>query len=521
MKLSSLLAGMGIESVNAAFTKVPGASDPEIGSVHYRSQSVTPGGLFVAIPGHTVDGHAFIGDALACGAAAVIAERPADIPVPCVTVADSRKALARISARFYETPSRSLSVIGITGTNGKTTTTYLVESMLAAAGRIPGVVGTINYRYAGNTFENPVTTPESLDLQRILAEMRQEGVSHVTLEVSSHAIDLSRIEGCGFDVAAFTNLTQDHLDYHGTLENYWACKQRLFTEYLEKGFKKDKAVAVINGGNAYGKELIQRLQTSFPNRAIISYGVTGESQVHPVEYIQSGSGIQGQISTPAGSFSFRSGLVGQYNLENILCATGIGIALALPLPAIRDGIGLLPNVPGRLEPVNNQTGRFIFVDYAHTPDALENVLTALSALKKGGRLICVFGCGGDRDRAKRPIMGKIAAGHADVVVVTSDNPRTEAPERIIDEIVAGIQREKAALLTVADLAAVKKHRGYVVAPDRKEAIRLGLRASEAGDILLIAGKGHETYQILGTEKIAFDDRAEALTALSELEKEVA
>jgi UDP-N-acetylmuramyl-tripeptide synthetase len=518
MKLSSLLAGIGIEAVDGAFTQISGASDPEIRSVHYRSQSVTPGGLFIAIPGLRTDGHTFIGDAVARGAAAIIAERAVDTGVPCVRVTDSRKALAQISAGFYQTPTNALSVIGITGTNGKTTATYLVESMLIAAGKLPGVVGTINYRFAGKTFENPVTTPESLDLQRILADMGRSGVTHVTLEVSSHAIDLSRIEGCGFDVAAFTNLSQDHLDYHGSLGKYWACKQRLFTEYLEKGFKKDKAVAVINGGNAFGRELIQRLRTSFPNRAVISYGVTGESQVHPVDYIQNGSGIRGQITTPAGSFSFRSTLVGQYNLENILCATGIGLALALPLSAIRDGISLLPNVPGRLEPVNNQTGRFIFVDYAHTPDAMDNVLTALSALKKGGRLICVFGCGGDRDRAKRPIMGKIAAGHADVVVVTSDNPRTEDPERIIEEIVTGIQRAKASLVSAADLATVRKGCGYVVAPDRKQAIRLGLMASSAGDILLIAGKGHETYQILGTEKVAFDDREEALTALSELEK---
>jgi UDP-N-acetylmuramoyl-L-alanyl-D-glutamate--2,6-diaminopimelate ligase len=521
MKLSSLLAGITIESVTGAIPTIPAVPDPEIESIHYRSQSVTHRGLFVAIPGLTADGHAFIGDALARGAAAVIAERPVNISVPCVRVVDSRKALAQISTIFYQNPSKTLSVIGITGTNGKTTTTYLVESMLAAAGRCPGVVGTINYRYAGKTFENPVTTPESLDLQRILAEMGQSGVTHVAMEVSSHGIDLSRVEGCEFDVAAFTNLTQDHLDYHGTIEKYWACKQRLFTEYLAKGSKKDKAVSVINVGNAHGRALFSLLRASFPDQVVISYGVTGESQVHPVEFVQDSSGIRGRVMTPAGSFSFHSALVGQYNLENILCATGIGLALALPLSAICDGIRLLANVPGRLEPVMNQTGRFIFVDYAHTPDALDNVLTALSALKKDARLVCVFGCGGDRDRAKRPIMGKIAAGHADVVVVTSDNPRTEVPERIIDEIVAGIRQKETPLLVAADLAAGKKDSGYVVAADRKNAIRLGLMASGAGDILLIAGKGHETYQILGTKKVAFDDRAEALAALSELEKKVA
>jgi UDP-N-acetylmuramoyl-L-alanyl-D-glutamate--2,6-diaminopimelate ligase len=521
MKLSRLLAAIPAESVNGAFTGMSGAPDPEIKSVHYRSQSVTPGGLFVAIPGHTADGHAFIGDAVARGAAAVIAERPVHIPVPCVRVADSRRALAQISAGFYQNPSNALSLIGITGTNGKTTTTFLVESMLTAAGKSPGVIGTVNYRYAGKTFENPVTTPESLDLQRILAEMRQSGVTHVTMEVSSHAIDLSRVEGCAFDVAAFTNLTQDHLDYHGSIEKYWACKQSLFTGHLAKGAKKDKAVSVINVGNAHGRELFSLLRESLPDHAVISYGVTGESQVHPVDFVQDGSGIRGRIATPTGNFSFHSALVGQYNLENILCATGIGLALALPLSAICDGIRLLPNVPGRLEPVVNKTGRFIFVDYAHTPDALDNVLTALSELKRGARLICVFGCGGDRDRAKRPIMGKIAADRADLVVVTSDNPRTEAPERIIEEIVAGIRQGKALLLTTADLAAGIKAGGYIVEPDRKEAIRLGLMATGADDILLIAGKGHETYQILGTKKIAFDDRAETLSALLELEKEVA
>jgi UDP-N-acetylmuramoyl-L-alanyl-D-glutamate--2,6-diaminopimelate ligase len=521
MKLSRLLAGITIESVNGVIAGMPGTPpDPEISAIHYRSQSVLPGGLFVAIPGHKADGHAFIGDAVDRGAVAVISERPVDIAVPCARVVDSRKALAQISAGFYQNPSNSLSVIGITGTNGKTTTTYLVESMLTAADRFPGVVGTINYRFAGKTFENPVTTPESLDLQRILAEMQQTGITHVAMEVSSHAIDLSRVEGCSFDVAAFTNLTQDHLDYHGSIENYWACKQRLFTEHLAKGAKKDRAIAVINVGNARGRELFSLLRESFPDR-VISYGVTGEGQVYPVEFDQDGSGIRGRIMTPVGSFSFRSALVGQYNLENILCATAIGLALTLPLSAICSGIQSLPNVPGRLEPVMNKTGRFIFVDYAHTPDALYNVLTALSALKKGARLVCVFGCGGDRDRAKRPIMGKIAAEHADVVIVTSDNPRTEAPERIIDEIVVGIRQEKVPLLTTADLAAGSRLNGYMVATDRKTAIHLGLVASGPGDILLIAGKGHETYQILGTTKIAFDDRRETLAALSELEKEVA
>jgi UDP-N-acetylmuramoyl-L-alanyl-D-glutamate--2,6-diaminopimelate ligase len=518
VKLSELLAAASIKPVNGCSGLDWGAANPEIRSVHYNSRSVSPGGLFVAIPGHQADGHSFVGDAVARGAAAAVMERPIDADVPRVCVKDSRQALALLSAGFYGYPSRRLSLIGITGTNGKTTTTYLVESMLKCAGRNPGVIGTVNFRYAGKVFDNSVTTPESLDLQRILFEMIEANVTDVVMEVSSHAIDLSRIKGCDFDVAAFTNLTQDHLDYHGTIENYWRCKQRLFTEYLPESGKKNQAVAVINVGNAYGKDLAALLRRTLPDLSMLTYGRDdNEPHTHPSRFVLDGNGVQGEIKTPVGHFEFRSALVGRHNLENILCATGIGIAIGLPLGAIRDGIASLSKVPGRLEPVVDAAGRFIFVDYAHTPDALENVLNALAALKGKGRLVCIFGCGGDRDRAKRPLMGKIATGLADLTIVTSDNPRTEDPEQIIAEIISGVSPENVPALSSISAMDRQNAKGYCVVPDRKDAIRVGLSASIRGDILLIAGKGHETYQILGTRKVPFDDRTETAIGLSELQ----
>lgn len=507
MRFSRLIEMAGISPVGAPDA---GGPDPDIRSVHYRSQSVGPGGLFVAVPGQVADGHAFVDDAVARGAVALVTQRSVDTHVPCVVVADSRNALARISDAFYGHPSQGLKLIGITGTNGKTTITYLLESMLRAAGQSPGVVGTVNYRYAGQTFENPVTTPESLDLQHILSEMTRAGVTHAALEVSSHAIDLSRVDGCQFDVAAFTNLTQDHLDYHETMDAYWACKQRLFTDYLARGAKKDRAVAVLNTGNPYGRELVDTLRASVADRPVMTYGMHGaDNHVRPGPVVRDADGIRGEIASPVGNMVFRSRLVGEHNLENILCAVAIGLALDLPREAIRDGLSALACVPGRLERVESKTGRHVFVDYAHTPDALDNVLRALAELTPG-RLVCVFGCGGDRDREKRPLMGKIAADRADVVMVTSDNPRTENPQEIIDDILAGMSPRR-------EGPEENRVPGVEVIVDRRQAIRRGLMAAGPGDVVLIAGKGHETYQILGTDKLPFDDRREAGAVLAELE----
>lgn len=504
MKLSELLTSV---TVDAMMAPEDAPSNPEITAIGYRSQAMRPGGLFVAIPGERVDGHTYIEDAVARGAAAVVAERPSAAGVPVIVVADSRRALAQLASRFYNGPAERLVMIGITGTNGKTTTTYLLESILQSAGFSVGVIGTINYRFAGQVRKAPMTTPESLDLQGMLAEMVRAGVTHVVMEVSSHAIAMNRIAGCWLDAAVFTNLTQDHLDFHGDMEAYWAVKKKLFTRHLITGPKRDRAVAVINGNDPHGSALLREL-----NGRGLSVGSAATNRIHPRGIVHDPAGQRGDLVTPEGTLRFNSPLVGQYNLENILCAVGTAVALGIPLERIQAGIESLGAVPGRLEPVPSSSGKFVYVDYAHTPGALENVLACLRPLARG-RIICVFGCGGDRDPGKRPQMGEIAARLSDLAIVTSDNPRTEKPTQIIDHILVGTRRAVDHVYTPAQLAEGFTRRGYAVEPDRRRAIALAVSAARAGDTILIAGKGHETYQILGDRTIDFDDRVEARRAL--------
>ena len=508
MKLSDL-----VKAVKPLTVEHAGADkdlDPQIASVHYRSQEVEPGGVFVAIVGHTADGHDFIEDAIESGAVAIVSQQQIGSQIPNVQVADSRLALAEIAACFYGNPSEQLTVIGITGTNGKTTTAYLVESILQQAGLAVGVIGTINYRYAGKTFDNPITTPESLDLQRILHDMLRRGVSHVVMEASSHAIDLQRIRRCWFDVAVFINLSQDHLDFHGDMQAYWLSKQRLFTDYLVEGPKRAQAVAVINCNNASGKELAQKLTVP-----LLTTGWGPDETVRARNAVCGPGSIEGELETPGGKLDFKSRLVGEHNLENILCAAGVAAALDIPNADVKSGIEAVSAIPGRLEFIENTIGRYVYVDYAHTPDALENVIMALKAVMKD-KIICVFGCGGDRDQENRPLMGEIAARLCDLAVITSDNPRTEDPMVIINHIIAGAQKADGRRYRQADLSNGFKHKGYVVEADRKQAIRLGIAVSKPGDTVLIAGKGHETYQILGSTTIDFDDRQEAREALNKL-----
>ena len=400
-------------------------------------------------------------------------------------------------------------MIGLTGTNGKTTVSYLVEKMLARAGRSVGVIGTVNYRHGDRVVPASRTTPESLDLQRILADMRQHGVTHVVMEVASHGLDLHRVDACWFDIAAFTNLTQDHLDFHGDMERYWASKKSLFTRLLPLGPKKDHAVAVINRDDPRGRLLADEIAEIRPT---VTFGRATGNQVWPEVKRSDLSGLEAILHTPQGAFTMTSSLVGQHNLENILTAAGCGIALGLPLEAIQAGITATAAVPGRLEPVADPGGRFIYVDYAHTPDALENVLRALEALRQR-RIICVFGCGGDRDRRKRPLMGEIAARMSDLTVVTSDNPRTEDPLAIIEDALEGVRRAAPQAYTLDDVQQRFGQRGHIVLPDRREAIGLAISVAEPGDTVLIAGKGHETYQIVGRSTIPFDDCEEARQAL--------
>jgi len=531
MKLSSLLKSVDVkriyngndlsestspDPIDIASTNSPLSvcdfleSDPDIRSIHCRAQDVSPGGIFVAIKGFNADGHVFIDEALSRGATAIVTQKPVQKQALIIEVEDTRKALSAISSTFYGSPSEKLFIIGITGTNGKTTTAFLIESILAEAGFRAGVIGTINYRYSGETFDNPITTPESLDLQRILSEMLGAGVTHVVMEVSSHAIDLSRVEHCLFDVGVFTNLSQDHLDYHKSMKAYWSCKKRLFTEFLRSGSPKNRIVAVINGDDEKGRELLGQLTV-----LSISTGLGDDRMIRPGDITQSLAGIEGNIITPSGPFDFRSQLIGAYNLENILNASAVGVALKLSPDVIKAGIEKVDIIPGRLERIPNDKNRFVYVDYAHTPDALENVLNSLKSLRIR-RMICVFGCGGDRDKEKRPLMGEIAGRLCDLAIVTSDNPRTEPPAEIIDHIRHGIGKVSPHEYASPGLSEGFEKKGFTVEPDRRTAIRLGVTASRQGDTVLIAGKGHETYQIIGNRTIPFDDRLVAKSALSEL-----
>jgi UDP-N-acetylmuramoyl-L-alanyl-D-glutamate--2,6-diaminopimelate ligase len=506
MKLSELIPCLGKTA------SISGNSDPHIGSLHYRAQTLTPGGLFVAVPGQRADGHDFIDCAIAQGASAIVSQKPVSCPVPVVRVTDSRLALSRLADRFYDHPSLKLVIVGITGTNGKTTTAYLVEQILSTAGFRVGVIGTVNYRFAGQVFPNPVTTPESADLQQILHRMRQAGVSHVVMEVSSHAVDLGRIGSCRFDVGVFTNLTQDHLDYHKDMSHYWACKQRFFTDFLFTGPKAARTRAIINGANTHGKALLRHLEQLGRASQTISVGASKNETIYPQNLRIQLDGIRCTLKTPTRAVTVASPLTGAYNVENVLCAAGVGVALNISPETIGAGIAALAAVPGRLERVHDRAGRFVYVDYAHSPDALENVLTALTTMIRR-RLICLFGCGGDRDPAKRPEMGRIAATLSDVVVLTSDNPRSESPQAIIEMILPGIQAAGKPALPMPPDA---QSGGYIVEPDRRQAIALAICLAAPGDVVLIAGKGHETYQILSDRTIAFDDRIEASRALDKV-----
>jgi UDP-N-acetylmuramoyl-L-alanyl-D-glutamate--2,6-diaminopimelate ligase len=489
----------------------------QIASIHYDSRTVTTGGLFVAIRGLATDGHRFVQDAVDRGAVALICETPVTAPVPVVQVDDSRRALAETAAVFYGRPSEALTVIAVTGTNGKTTVTYLIEGILRAAGLAPGVIGTVNYRYRNRIFDNPVTTPESLDLQSIMAQMKAAGVTHVVMEASSHALDLGRLHACRLRLGVYTNITQDHLDYHHDMTTYQAAKALLFERYLppENGPAggSTQVQAVLNVDDAFGRALYDRLPHA---RLSCSAAADSQADVRAVITRADAGGFKGQLVTPAGSVELDTPLVGAYNLENILSAAGAAVALGIRPAAIAAGLAATHLIPGRLEAVPNPYGCQVYVDYAHTPDALDNVLKTVRPLTRG-RIFCVFGCGGDRDTAKRPLMGDIAARRSDIVLVTSDNPRSEDPAAIIAQILPGVVKVLPRELTAAELSAKAPPKGYLVEADRRRAIELAIRAARPGEVVVIAGKGHETYQIVGDQVLDFDDAAEARRVLAELE----
>ncbi|MGB7949610.1 MAG: UDP-N-acetylmuramoyl-L-alanyl-D-glutamate--2,6-diaminopimelate ligase [Candidatus Binatia bacterium] len=494
MQLKEFLTLEEIEEAKGKF-------DQEVIGLTYDSRGVKPGEIFFALPGEKLDGHEFIPQALQNGAAAVVLARQGIEPqgTTWVRTKNVRRTMGLWGAHFYGRPGERMKIVGITGTNGKTTVSYLVESILAAAGLKPGVIGTINYRYPGYQAPSDHTTPESLELQCLLAAMEKAGTGSVVMEVSSHALVQERVRGVDFDVALFTNLSRDHLDYHTDMDAYFAAKRRLFTDFL-KGSVKPHKTAVVYGGDPRGADLLDSVRDA--GLDAWSYGEDRGWDIHPVEVHSDVSGLRGELKVRGRHLHFSSRLIGAANLQNIMAAVAVGEALELTADAISKGIQQLTSVPGRLEKVDNHLGVSVLVDYAHTPDAFEKVLRAVRPLTQG-RLVMVFGCGGDRDRGKRLLMGEIAARLSDLLVVTSDNPRTEDPLRILAEIEPGIRR---AGLSKLDDGQPQASRGYWMEPDRRAAIRVALGAARRGDLILIAGKGHEDYQILGTTKIHFDDR---------------
>jgi UDP-N-acetylmuramoyl-L-alanyl-D-glutamate--2,6-diaminopimelate ligase len=468
-----------------------------VSGVTADSRRVERGDCFVAVPGFKQDARRFIPEALTRGAAVIVTEgQPvAGVAAPQIVVPSARRALADLAGAWYGHPSQGLTLVGITGTNGKTTTSYLVDALLKADGSATGVIGTIQYVVGSEVRPASQTTPEALEIEAMLAAMRAQGVRGVAMEVSSHALALFRVDALQFDVAVFTNLTQDHLDFHGTLDEYRRTKRRLF-ELLAVS-PKPRRTAVVNADDPAGAAMVQGLGVE-----VLTFGLGAGARVRAVDFTSSLDGIRMTVRTPAGTVEMRSPLVGEHNVMNLLGALGVGLALGQAPEAIARTLGAVGAVPGRFEQVRAGQPFLVIVDYAHTPDALERVLATARKITNA-RLGVVFGCGGDRDRGKRPIMGEIAARLADRTWVTSDNPRSERPEAIIEEV-------------VADMAAVPGAPDrYAKVPDRQSAIRAALLWAGPGDTVVIAGKGHETYQIVGPDVLPFDDREVARRILME------
>jgi UDP-N-acetylmuramoyl-L-alanyl-D-glutamate--2,6-diaminopimelate ligase len=499
VRLPELFAGIDVRLP-------PRAEDVDVRALAVDSRKVGPGALFAALQGAVADGAQFAPQAVERGASAVLSGRELDVsPAALVVAPDARRAFSQAASRFHGEPSKRMQLVGVTGTNGKTTTAYLVEQLAAARGLRTGLIGTVEARWPGGHEGATHTTPESHDLQELLARMANAGAQLVAMEVSSHALAQERVSGCTFAAAAFTNLTRDHLDYHGTLEAYFEAKARLFRELLPGG-----APAVLNLDDPRCARLAQSLPGS------IGFTVQGAAgaRLEARELQSDLEGIRFDLRGEFGEARIESPLVGAHNAENLLAAFGLLLGLGMPLAELAPAAAQAPGAPGRLERVPDPGGRVVLVDYAHTDDALARVLDAVrAAAGPKARLICVFGCGGDRDRGKRPLMGQAAARRADLVVATSDNPRTEDPLSILSDIEPGLSKHKRKM-GMSDARAGRD--GYCIIPDRAAAIELALRSARAGDAVVIAGKGHEDYQIVGTEKRSFDDRVEARRVLEAL-----
>jgi UDP-N-acetylmuramoyl-L-alanyl-D-glutamate--2,6-diaminopimelate ligase len=478
-----------------------GDMNVEVTGLAEDSRRVEPGMLFIAVKGTKSDGHQYLEEAAAAGAVGLVVESgrasdkfPPGLQIPVIEVPDSRRFLGVLASRFFGYPAARLKMIGVTGTNGKTTTTYLCKAILESAGKLTGLIGTVSYIIGNEELSASHTTPGALELQALLKKMADAGLDAVIMEVSSHALALDRTAGCAFDGAVFTNLTQDHLDFHTDMEDYFQAKLRLFTQRGANGR------AIVNADDPYG----ERVAVAFP-QAVWRYSIERAADIYAEDVRISLEGVEFVVRTPFGSAKICSPLVGRHNVYNILGAIGAGLQQGVSLSDIAHGVRRLVNVPGRFERVEMGQPFTVIVDYAHTEDALYRLLSTTQAVKTG-RIITVFGCGGDRDRSKRPKMGRVAGIYSDIVVVTSDNPRTEDPRSIIEEIEPGVR---------TGLKEAGRGR-YVICPDRREAIETAIREARPGDLVLIAGKGHENYQVIGTTKHSFDDRVVAREALQGL-----
>jgi len=472
--------------------KIQGAvligADCKITGIADDNRKILPGNAFIALKGTVADGHDFIDPAIDKSASAIICSSGYDHSSKKCTfikVPDTRQALKILLGLMFPL-ARKIRLAGVTGTSGKTTTTYLIESIIRASGRVPGVIGTIDIRYSGKVIPANVTTPGPLELFSLLNEMSGAGVDICAMEVSSHALDQKRIEGLEFDAGAFMNLSHEHLDYHQTMEEYYQAKKKLFKEYLT-------GKAIINIDDEYGLRLASEIKNA------VTFGFSANADIRPSGMFEASGKMDILLKSPSGEIKLESSLMGRFQAYNIMAAAGVAMALGIDVESIQKGISGLAFVPGRMEPVPNSRGLTILVDYAHKPEALDNALKAAGKISDG-RLITIFGCGGDRDRAKRPLMAAIAERYSDTVIVTSDNPRTEDPDAIIKEIVAGFSPSFKPLIEA----------------DRKKAILSGINMAMPGDVLIIAGKGHEDYQIIGKVKYPFDDRAVVRQALKEV-----
>ena len=499
MKLSELVEGVSGATVR-------GDPGTEIRGLAYHTRDVADGTLFFCVPGLSFDGHRFAAAAVAAGAAALVCERDTGVSAPQIVVPSTRRAMALMAAHWYGDPSRALRVVGVTGTNGKTTTAHLVAGLFAAAGQPSGLLGTVVNRIGGVDYPVTLTTAESLDLQRMFREMLEAGDEACAFEVSSHALSQDRAAGIDFDAVVFSNLTRDHLDYHKDLEDYYGAKRRLF---LPDERRNGRALAVVNIGDEFGARLAGECRPHYGDDlwtcAVDDEGASGADVVaRGLDLRADGSAFT--LVCPRLGLDARVTLrlAARFNVENALAAAAAGLALGLPAEAVLRGLAVTEGVPGRFQAVRAGQAFSVVVDYSHTPDSLENALKAARAVTSG-RVLVVFGCGGDRDRGKRPLMGGIGARLADRSVITSDNPRTEEPLAIIDEIAAGVPRD------LADKV--------VIEPDRRAAIRIALTEARPDDTVLIAGKGHEQGQLIGDRKIPFDDRAVAEQELARLRGE--